>query len=475
MSTDSVLDDILAAAELMSVSDGAPATSPGVVSTPVSRVSPRTGGGRGSEGTVPVKMFSVLDIDCSDRTYCFGVISNASAFCIKRNCTVKSHAGVKMSFAGSDLSFMFIRRNIPGSVFSEPKLLTSKVPDDVMVEWESKTFSAYDWSMEFQAIDGSSEPLTSAEEIQNETDFLAESSLMRTPAKTKKDSFAGEEFEAYALPAWKNRKYVRSFPERPEELEALIDAGVKKGVLSTTVSKIESYIEAMGDALADATDIHHDRLVSLENSCEVLIGSIQTLKSRMGSAVDIGERFTAPTFWGSTAFIAYDLSKVTQDVDTIKEDVVIPMKESMVALEAADVELLQKNEKVVKVVKLLLSRVQGLTDSMAEVKSDLVLVRTEQGARFATQDIGPVDAADDLMDFIMSEEKAPVTPDRRSSGSVSGGSHAKTLSDEEDDVGSFKSVLSKLIEDVRLLQSSKQTASIRFAGLGFTDLSECSA
>ena len=149
----------------------------------------------------------------------------------------------------------------------------------------------------------------------------------------------------------------------------------------------------------------------------------------------------------------------------------------MVALEeAADVDdLMKKNEKVVKAVKLLLSRVQGLSDSMADVKSDLVLVGTEQGAPFATQDTGPEDTADDLMDFIMPEEKA-VIPERRSTGSVAGGSHTKTYSDDEDHEGSIKSVLSKLIEDVRLLQSStKQTASINFAGLGFTDPSECSA
>ena len=231
-------------------------------------------------------------------TYCFGVINNASAICIKRNCLVKSHAGSKVSCAGTDESFVFIRRNIPGSVFCEPKLLTSKVPDDVMSEWQSKTLTTDDWQIEFQAVDGTYEPLTSAEEIQTESEFLVESSLMRTPGKRKKDSFAGEEFEAYALPAWKNRKYQRSLPDNPADLEALIDAGVKKGVLSTTVSKIESYIEQMGDALAEATDIHHDRLVSLENNCEVMIGTIQTLKSRIGSAVDIGDKFTAPTFGG---------------------------------------------------------------------------------------------------------------------------------------------------------------------------------
>ena len=91
------------------------------------------------------------------------------------------------------------------------------------------SLSFSDWSTEFQAIDGISEPLTSAKEIQNESEFLSETSLMRTPAKIKKDSFAGEEFDAYALPAWKNRKYERSLPEDPVDLEVFIEAGgVKK-------------------------------------------------------------------------------------------------------------------------------------------------------------------------------------------------------------------------------------------------------
>ena len=149
------------------------------------------------EGTVPMKLFSVVEIECSDMTYCFGIINNASTICIKRNwCPVKSHAGFKVSCAGTDESFVFTRRNIPGSVFCEPKLLTSKVPDDDMTEWQPKTLTTDDWQIECQAIDGTYEPLSSAEEIQTESDFLVESSLMRTPGKRKKDSFSGEEFDA---------------------------------------------------------------------------------------------------------------------------------------------------------------------------------------------------------------------------------------------------------------------------------------
>jgi hypothetical protein len=107
-----------------------------------------------TEGTVKL-YFLVVDIDCSDSTYCFGVIGNGSAFCVKKKCSVKMHLNVKMSFAGLDESLIIIWRKIHGLVFtSKPKLAISKIPRDVMSEWESQNVRTTDWTMEFQAIDG---------------------------------------------------------------------------------------------------------------------------------------------------------------------------------------------------------------------------------------------------------------------------------------------------------------------------------
>ena len=168
-----------------------------------------------------------------------------------------------MTFAGLKESFVFIRRNAQGSVFSEPKLATTKLSDDVRAEWESKKLSATDWATEFQAIDGTNEVLTSTEDIQVESDFLVESTLVRTLAKRKKDSFAGEEYEG-SIVYWPNSKYQRTLPEKPQELQDLINAGVGKGVLTTTVSNIETHIRGMSVALEDTVSIHHDRLLFLE-------------------------------------------------------------------------------------------------------------------------------------------------------------------------------------------------------------------
>ena len=380
-----------------------------------------------------------------------------------------------MSFAGSHDSFVFIRRNIPGSVFSEPKLLSSKLPDDVMVDWTSKRLTSDDWTNEFQAIDGIIEPLTSVEEIQTESDFLVESSLMRTPAKRKKDSFAGEEYEGIPYPAWKNRKYARAFPMDPQDLDALISAGVKKGVVTTTVANIETYIEGLSDAMFETNSINHDRLVNLEGNLEVMIGMVQTIRSRVGSSVDIGEKYTAPTLWGSTAFIAEDLFKVAEDFSALRSDVVNPMKEMMTALKASDSDHTAKNDKVVRTMKVLLGRIQALNEAVDDVKTDLVLVRTEQSTRYVTPGSTPEDATDELMDYIMSEDKDMASTARRSSTTSAVVTPTKGSLEDDDEDKSVMSILSKLVEDVRNLQSGKKSMSIQFAGLGFTELSDCAA
>ena len=282
-----------------------------------------------------MKAFSVICIDCSDVTYCFGVIKNGSAFCIKKNCSIKSHATAKMTFAGDDDSFVFIRRNIPGSVFSQPKLSSSKKTEEVMSNWESQNMILADWITEFQAVDGINVHLTSVEDIQIESEFLVESSLLRTPAKRKKDSFGGEEEDEANLAHWKNPRYERSLPEDPEELEMLMEEGIKKVLMTSTVSKIETYIDGMGHALSDVTSIHHDRLLTLEDNLEVLLGMVQTMRAGIGPSVDIGDKFTAPTLWGSTAFMADDLTRVSDDLFTLQSEVVVPMKESIAMMEAA--------------------------------------------------------------------------------------------------------------------------------------------
>ena len=118
MSSDSVLDAIVSAAEAMTMSVSTPPRSGAgsavgprspsrqggftpeaktmSVSTPpcsgagstVGPRSPSRQGGFTPEGTVSSTSFSVIDINCSDKNLCFGVIGRGSAFCIRKNCNV---------------------------------------------------------------------------------------------------------------------------------------------------------------------------------------------------------------------------------------------------------------------------------------------------------------------------------------------------------------------------------------------------
>jgi cytochrome c556 len=82
--------------------------------------------------------------------------------------------------------------------------------------------------------------------------------------------------------------------------------------------------------------------------------------------------FAAPILWASTACIADDLSNVTENVSTLQSEVVIPMKETVASLMENEADLTSKTDKVVRAVKLLLAQVQSITETVDEIKTDLV-------------------------------------------------------------------------------------------------------
>jgi len=140
--------------------DATPSNSPVVV--PLSAL-PRDGGVSGFlplQGIVsPSKLFSVSVIDCCDRTLCFGMIGTGSAFCIKKGCSVKSHLSAKLPLAGQSGVFVFICRNIPGTVFSEPYLLVERISVNVRTDWENLQLPLMEWSLKFQAVDCSNDTM----------------------------------------------------------------------------------------------------------------------------------------------------------------------------------------------------------------------------------------------------------------------------------------------------------------------------
>ena len=306
----------------------------------------------------------------------------------------------------------------------------------------------------------------------------------------KKESFGSESWYEGDRPTWRNPKYLRTLPSDPEELINFSRTGLTKKVVATTVSSIESYIEDMGDALIDVTSVHHGRLASLEDNLETLLGMVQTLKATIGAPLDIGERFTAPTLWGSTAFMADDLMRVTEDLFTLQAEVVVPMKESILELERVVKRKPTMNtdvEKLIRAVKHLVSRVQTLGDDMGGVKrdvglvkTDMVVIRAEQGVKFANS---PEDSAefatDDLMDYITAEDRAGEAEKNEGTAEDPIAVSPEKAGDNSDDdsldtAKGVRSILAKLIDDVKALQTGKQSTAILFGNLGMKDLADCS-
>jgi hypothetical protein len=96
--------------------------------------------------------------------------------------------------------------------------------------------------------------------------------------------------------------------------------------------------------------------------------------------------------------------------------------------------------------------------------------------RVKDPDASPSEATDELMDFILSAEERTASPSRATRSSTSLVSPTKSSSSEEaNPEETTKSILAKLIDDVKYHQSGKQNTSVKFGGLGFADLADCSA
>ena len=118
--------------------------------------------------------------------------------------------------------------------------------------------------MEFQAVGGTNEPISSVKDIELESSFLIKAELFRSPSKTKRDPLSGDDAEDPCKVDWKGSKYTRTLPTDESDLER-ITQGVKKGLITKSVSKIETYISEMGEVLDEVSSGTNERLESLEN------------------------------------------------------------------------------------------------------------------------------------------------------------------------------------------------------------------
>ena len=129
------------------------------------------GVGEEEEGASPdsgtnAKLFSLVKLDRSDKSICFGMVGLGSTFCFRSNCQTKSHLEHKApSSKGSGHIVVIQQRASSMTAFPQPYLEADKIPRNVWRDWSGKTLSLPDWSKKFQAVDCEGENMTSSADV----------------------------------------------------------------------------------------------------------------------------------------------------------------------------------------------------------------------------------------------------------------------------------------------------------------------
>ena len=271
----------------------------------------RGGGFSLSSGTVS-RLFSVVKIDCNDSCVCFGRIGVGSAFCIRSECSVKSHVDSKMPFRGGDEVIVVIEQTAGSTAFVEPMVKVSQISPDVWSSWVTRTLPLKGWCREFQAVAASDNKMATTEDIKEDSKFFDNAETFKTPAKRKRDD---KEDNPQLLGDLKSMRYERVLPADKEELENFIDYGMKTGLLTTVVAGIESNLVLMGEGLEEVAILTASRFESNETDASMLSGTIQNVKASIGSTPPaLNSSFVAPTLWGTVAFIADEVMRVSDQV-----------------------------------------------------------------------------------------------------------------------------------------------------------------
>ena len=517
MPLDPILQSLLDSADALALEASPPPTVASIL--PAGAVAPGLGGLfpelRG-EGTVDVstKLFVVVVIDCLDKTVCFGSIGAGGSFCVKRNCTTKSHSSSKVRFLGWNRTMVFIQRINPTMAFLEPNLDLGNVSDNVVEGWRNQRLSLAAWILEFQAADSVDDDQVTSEDIEEETRFLMKADKLKTPSKKRREDDEVMETDFVVL-GWRGEPYQRTLPEEGSvELENQIAVGFKKGVVTRAVAGIESKVEGLSKGMVELSQLTHNRFVTIEESVRLGSGFVQTLKSKIGKEFVINERFEAPTMWGTMSFIADELIRVDGVVTRFSDDIE-PLKDTIGILQSHIADAggaKDATDKLVKIVSIMMSRIQGLTPEIQTLKVAMEGMKLVMDARQNevgdSESIGyhgwpakvravkptSTTAVDDLMSMVCDDDASSVVGNDRNSNvtpmkRTESGTRAMDLHQDErlSEHGGTRQVpslmgndfdyllvIKQLVEDVRVLKSTSEDTSIKFGNLCFRNIHECS-
>ena len=532
------LDRLLARASSLSVAAGSPLrTSP-----PLSSASPssaRVGGfgitqrpGQGGEGgrfgrqLLSLKSYSVVSIRGSDESVCFGSVGTGNvAFCIRPDCKIKAHVDTKVNICAVDEdSRIFIVRSPGSTAFMEPSVSGARVPAAVKESWRSQQFTLAEWNREFCAVEIADDVTASLEEIKAESSFLMKAKEFRTPSKRSRETTSlSSELHNLMGDGQVGLSFVthtrmlpvdESLEHDDDELRQMVFVGDGDNAsLTKVVSKVESSVVSLGQSMGILAEQTHNRFVAVDHEAKLVAGAVHSLNASLGSAVEVNERFEAPTLWGTVAFIADEVTRLDRDVLSLD----LGLKPIQVEMEWVKASLAgvqgyeESADKMLKIIKFVMERVesvQSVEPRMDELRQRLreVEVKQEQvlmesmGASKRTKftndfDVdnagsqkrtGSTNTMDEIIRMMDGGPGATTRGDQEASSPLL--SRRQTSERQESyaqgagNVGSNRSfeeharmVMAQLVADVGMLKASSMDKAVSFGGLGLRSIQECQA
>jgi hypothetical protein len=474
---DPLLTTMLADAAALTASAASPtASSP-------SAVNPRTGGVVGlfsGPGTIPSKLFSVVKISFRPDAprVCFGKIGAGSAFCIRRDCSVKSHAESKIPLVGTDMEYVFICQLVGSSAFVEPVVSEGQIPPVVWSEWENKTLPLNEWRREFQAVQATDDKFASSEDVKKEAKFLGTADTFRTPGKRKRDLDERGPTASLVLKV-KAEKYERVLPVKIEELEKIVQYGMKKGTITGIVSGLETRMVLMDECLEEVATITADRFRSNEETLSLVSGVVSNVRAGIGTPVELASIFMAPTMWGTMSFMADEVLRVGWGIQDLENKVVKPFQ----AATGVELASFKTNSDVLtKVVTMLMDSIKKLTSDNKAVQASVAELCRNSSARdqkraktnnFHEEMVGKFSAMQTDTDEV-TEVRTPTRREREAiDKDEQGAIRAADLIEYPILTSDSYEKLCKVVDDVCLLKMSAEATAIKFGNLGIRNLQEC--
>ena len=276
--------------------------------------------------------------------------------------------------------------------------------------------------------------------------------------------------------------------------------GVDSLVLTRVVSQVETSVVALGEALEMVAEQTADRFADVDREAKLVAGAVHTLSSILGTPIELDDRFEAPTLWGTAAFIADEMLRLSKDFLSVElgfrpmkaevEWIKSSMKDSHSSTEEAGGKIRQILTFVMKRIHEISPEVEAVKIRLGSVEQDIARggkepKRQQSGGGGGHSAEHPNlqskvagTSMDDLLRMLDGNllGQPAESPNPGGQPDIPGPSQNvfEFADDKESDVGT-SAVLKQLVAEVAMLKAGALDTTVKFGGMGLRSIQDCQA